>query len=316
MTSPTELDHIAARAAEAAPTLAAARPAERAAWLEAAAAALESARAHLVEVAMRETHLPQARLEGELTRTTFQLNLFAEVVREGSFLDARIDHADPAWGMGPRPDLRRVKVARGPVLVFAASNFPFAFSVAGGDAASALAAGCPVIVKAHEGHPELSRRVAAAVAGALEGAGAPAGSFALIEGREAGITLLKDPRIAAGGFTGSIAGGRALYDVAVSRPVPIPFFAEMGSVNPVVITPAAAAARGGQIAAGLVESMSMGVGQFCTKPGLVFVPAGAGLEELIAAIDLPAPGRQRTGSRTDPFRTGARGAATHPVVGR
>jgi NADP-dependent aldehyde dehydrogenase len=276
----------------------------RASWLGASADGLEAARSELIDIAGRETHLPGGRLDGELARTVFQLRLFAEVVREGSFLGARIDHADPSWGMGPRPDLRRVKRAVGPVLVFAASNFPFAFSVAGGDSASALAAGCPVIVKAHEGHPELSRRTADIVIDAVRAAGAPAGVFGLVEGRETGVDALRDPRIAAGGFTGSITGGRALYDVAVTRPVPIPFYAEMGSVNPVVITAAAVGARSHEVAEGLVGSMTQGVGQFCTKPGVVFVPAGSGFLDAVKQVPLPEVGQMLTERMADRFREG------------
>ena len=183
----------------------------------------------------------------------------------------------------PRPELRRLLVGVGPVAVFSASNFPFAFSVAGGDTASALAAGNPVIVKAHSGHPRLSERTAAIVAEALEAAGAPAGSLALVEGREAGNALVQHPVIQAAGFTGSLGGGRALFDLASGRPDPIPFYGELGSVNPVVITPGALAARGEALAQGLVGSFTLGVGQFCTKPGVVFVPRDGGFEELVAA---------------------------------
>ncbi len=198
---------------------------------------LDAAADELVPIGVRETHLGEPRLRGELRRTTFQLRLFADVVDDGAYLDIRIDHADPDWPMGaPRPDLRRILHPLGPVLVFAASNFPFAFSVAGGDTASALAAGCPVVVKAHPGHPELSAATAAVVQRALADAGAPDGVFGLIFGTDAGVAALRAPQIKAASFTGSIAGGRALFDIASQRPEPIPFYGELGSVNPVFVT--------------------------------------------------------------------------------
>jgi acyl-CoA reductase-like NAD-dependent aldehyde dehydrogenase len=239
------------------------------------ASALDEAAAELIPLAAQETHLGDARLAGELKRTTFQLRLFGRVLRDGAYLDARIDHADPDWPMGaPRPDLRRTLRPLGPVLVFAASNFPFAFSVAGGDTASALAAGNSVILKVHSGHPELSARTGQIVESALRAAGAPDGVFALVRGLEAGGEALRDPRIKAASFTGSIPGGRALMDIAVSRPEPIPFYGELGSNNPVFVTPRAAAARGTKIAEEFIASFTLGAGQFCTKPGLLFVPAG------------------------------------------
>ena len=281
-TTREELDAIARAAASAAPVWRASSAAERASWLRAAADALDAAADELVEIADRETRLGPVRLRGEVGRTTGQLRLFASVVEEGSYLELTIDDAD-ASATPPRPELRRLLVPVGPVAVFSASNFPFAFSVAGGDTASALAAGCPVVVKAHSGHPELSRRTAEIVAAALESAGAPAGSLSLIEGRDAGNALVQHPAIQAAGFTGSLGGGRALFDLANGRPDPIPFYGELGSVNPVVVTPAAVAARGVGLAQGLVTSFTLGVGQFCTKPGVVFIPRGAGFEDLVAA---------------------------------
>ncbi|GAA5156642.1 aldehyde dehydrogenase (NADP(+)) [Amycolatopsis dongchuanensis] len=278
-TEKTELDRILAAAAQAAPQLAETTPAQRAQWLAAVADALDAAGPELVPLAARETHLPEVpRLKGELARTTFQLRLFGEVLRDGAFLGATVDHADPDWPMGPRPDIRRTVVPIGPTLVFAASNFPFAFSVAGGDTASALAAGCPVVLKAHPGHPELSEKTGRIVRDALLAAGAPEGTFDVIFGVEPGVTALKDPRIAAASFTGSVPGGRALFDIAVSRPTPIPFYGELGSVNPVVVTPGAVRERGEQVAKGYVGSFTLGGGQFCTKPGLLFLPEGHGLE--------------------------------------
>jgi NADP-dependent aldehyde dehydrogenase len=231
-TDVTELDRILTAAAKATPKLAESTPAERAGWLAEAADALDAAAEELIPLAARETRLsPTPRLTSELARTTFQLRLFGDVLRDGEFLRAAVDHADPNWPMGPRPDIRRTVVPIGPTLVFAASNFPFAFSVAGGDTASALAAGCPVVLKAHPGHPELSVRTGELLRAALIRAGAPEGVFDVIAGIEPGVTALKDPRIAAAAFTGSVPGGRALFDIAVSRPTPIPFYGELGSVE-------------------------------------------------------------------------------------
>ncbi len=271
----------AAAAAAAAPAVAAASREERARWLEAVADALDAAKGDLVPVAVDESHLPEARLTGEVGRTTGQLRLFAAVLRDGAYLEVIVDHAVPD-ATPPQPELRRMLVPTGPVAVYSASNFPFAFSVAGGDTASALAAGCPVVVKAHSGHPELSRRTAAVVSAALAEAGAPDGTFGLIEGTEAGRVLIQQPTITAGAFTGSLTGGRALFDLASGRPAPIPFYAELGSINPVVVTADAVAADGAALAKGLVGSFTLGAGQFCTKPGVVFVPAGTGFEDLVA----------------------------------
>ncbi|ERK69410.1 NADP-dependent fatty aldehyde dehydrogenase domain protein, partial [Leifsonia aquatica ATCC 14665] len=242
--------------------------AERAGWLEALALELEADRTELVRIAAAETGLSDTRLDGEVTRTASQLRFFAGVVREGGYLEATLDSPDPAL-IPPRPDLRRMLRPLGPVAVYTASNFPFAFSVLGNDTASALAAGCPVVVKAHPGHPELSRRTAEIAQSVL-----PAGMFTLVEGMEAGVALVQHPAITAAGFTGSERGGRALFDLASARPKPIPFYGELGSINPVVVTAAAAAVRGPEIGAGLVASFTRDAGQYCTKPGLVFVPVG------------------------------------------
>lgn len=282
---------ILAAAAAAHARWAATAPQDRAAGLEAAAEALDQAADELVPVAMEEAHLPEGRLRGELKRTTFQLRLFAEELRRGDYLDARIDHADPEWPMGaPRPDLRRSLRPLGPVIVYAASNFPFAFSVAGGDTASALAAGNAVIVKAHPGHPRLSALTGQVVSEALGAAGHDPNLLQVIHGREPGIAILKDSRIKAAGFTGSIPGGLALFQIANSRPEPIPFYGELGSTNPVFVTAAAAAARGPEIVSGFLESMTLGTGQLCTKPGMIFVPAGSGMVEALQAADLPNVG--------------------------
>jgi len=286
-TTTEKLNSIISTAATASELWAATPAAERAAALISIASALDAAASELIPVAREETNLAEGRLKGELQRTTFQLRLFAETLNEGSYLDARIDHADQQWPMGaPRPDLRRQLEPLGPVLVFSASNFPFAFSVAGGDTASALAAGCAVILKAHSGHPKLSEATGDVVRTALAKAGAPEGLFSVIFGTQAGMDALADPLIKAGSFTGSISGGRALFDIASSRPEPIPFYGELGSVNPVFVTRAAAEIRKEEIAAGFTASFTLSAGQFCTKPGVLFVPAGSGLPELIAAQDL------------------------------
>ncbi|GAB2660465.1 aldehyde dehydrogenase (NADP(+)) [Nocardia goodfellowii] len=281
-TTPDQVDRIVTAAAKAALPLSESTPVERARWLRAAADALDAAAGELIPLAVRETHLlEQPRLRSELTRTTFQLRLFADVLTDGEYLRATVDHADPDWPMGPRPDLRRMVVPIGPTLVFAASNFPFTLSVAGHDTAAALAAGCPVVLKAHPGHPELSARTADILVAALTEAGAPQHSFALIFGMDAGVTALRHPEIAAAAFTGSVAGGRALFDIAAARPRPIPFYGELGSLNPVVVTPGAVQARGPEIAAGFVSSFTLGAGQFCTKPGLLLLPEGHGLTDAL-----------------------------------
>ncbi|GAB3533207.1 aldehyde dehydrogenase (NADP(+)) [Arthrobacter tecti] len=291
-TTTDQLEALVSDATSAADAWGATPATTRGEALTTVADALDAAADELVPLAQQETHLAEARLRGELKRTTFQLRLFAEVLSEGSYLDARIDHADPEWPMGaPRPDLRRQLEPLGPVVVFAASNFPFAFSVAGGDTASALAAGCSVILKAHSGHPGLSEATAAVVVGALEKAGAPKGLFAVIYGTQAGRDALLDPRVKAGSFTGSIPGGRALFDLANSRPEPIPFYGELGSVNPTFVTRAAAAARAEEIASGFAGSFTMGAGQFCTKPGVLLVPADSGIAERLSGTELPVPAK-------------------------
>ncbi|TQJ59699.1 NADP-dependent aldehyde dehydrogenase [Arthrobacter sp. SLBN-83] len=290
-TATLSLTELTAAATAAAKIAAAASDAERAGWLNAVADALDANAAELVDIADAETSLGATRLTGEVARTTGQLRLFARVITEGSYLEAIIDHAEPA-ATPPRPDLRRILKPIGPVAVFSASNFPFAFSVAGGDTASALAVGCSVIVKAHSGHLRLSERTAEIVAEALRRAGAPEGLFALVHGREVGTALVQDPAVKAVGFTGSIPGGRALFDLATSRPDPIPFYGELGSLNPVVITAEALQARSAELAAGLAGSFTLGAGQFCTKPGLVFIPAGTDFASEVAEAskDKPALG--------------------------
>lgn len=280
-TTAADLDaalHSASRAAE---QICAQPPVERAHQLRAAADALDAAAEELVELARTESHLSGARLTGELARTTYQLRLFADVAESGEFLHVVLDGADPDFPLGAKPDLRRMVLPLGPVLVFAASNFPFAFSVAGGDTAAALAAGCPVLVKAHPGHPALSRRIADIVGAALRSAGAPDGAFDVVFGFETGTSALRDRRIRAAAFTGSVPAGRALHDIAAARPDPIPFFGELGSLNPVFAAPGAVRARGADIAAGYVTSYCGNAGQLCTKPGLLFLPADHGLGDAL-----------------------------------
>ena len=262
----------AVRAAHATLDALADRP-KRAGLLRAAADAVEARATELIAAADAETALGVPRLTGELARVAYQFRFFADIVDDGAFLGVVIDPPDPS-AVPPRPELRRWKVPIGAVAVFAASNFPFAFSVPGGDTASALAAGCPVVVKAHPDHPRTSELVAETLRAAAEKAGLPADVLNLIHGYQAGIDLVRHPLTAAVGFTGSIPGGRALFDLAAARPSPIPFYGELSSLNPVLITERAAETRADEIAAGLVASYTLGQGQFCTKPGLVLVPAG------------------------------------------
>ena len=258
----------------------------RAAFLERIGDEIAALGDELIVTAMRETGLPRPRLEGERGRTIGQLRLFADVVRRGGWLGLRVDPALPERQPAPRPDLRLRMIPLGPVAVFGASNFPFAFSTAGGDTASALAAGCPVVVKGHPAHPVTGELVAGAVRAALAGCGLPAGIFGHVTGpgNELGAALVGDPRIAAVGFTGSRAGGLALVRLAQDREVPIPVFAEMSSVNPVVLLPEALRARGAALGTAFVGSLTMGAGQFCTNPGLLVAIEGPGLDAFVAAV--------------------------------
>ena len=262
-------------------------PAEaRAAFLDRIAANIEGTD-DLIEVAHIETALPAQRLAGERTRTASQLRMFAALVREGSWVDARIDRALPQRTPLPRPDIRRMLVPLGPVAVFGASNFPLAFSVAGGDTASALAAGCPVVVKAHPAHPATSELAARAVMAAADVSGLPRGVFSLLQStrNELARALVQHPQLKAVGFTGSLRAGRALFDAAAARPEPIPVYAEMGSVNPVFILPGAIAERGAAIADGLKDSVTLGVGQFCTNPGLTIGLGEARFDDLVRQLE-------------------------------
>lgn len=249
---------------------------QRAVFLERIADELVALGDELIVRGHLETGLPQARLLGERGRTVAQLRLFASVAREGSWVDARLDTAQPDRQPVPKPDLRRMLIPIGPVIVFGSSNFPLAFSVAGGDTASALATGNPVIVKAHSGHPGTSELAATAIRRAIDACGLPAGVFSMLHGagKVIGAALVRHPLARAVGFTGSRAAGRALFDIAAARPEPIPVFAEMSSTNPVFILPGALRERTVPLAEGLRTSVTMGVGQFCTKPGLVFALDG------------------------------------------
>ncbi|WP_460888180.1 aldehyde dehydrogenase family protein [Promicromonospora xylanilytica] len=282
-TTPDELDAVLGRASGAADRLAALPRAWRADLLDRLADDLEADRDALVTEADRETALGQDRLRGEITRTAYQLRAFADVVREGAYLEATIDHAGPT-PMGPRPDLRRLLVPLGPVAVYAASNFPFAFSVLGGDTASALAAGNPVVVKAHPGHPATSELVVRLAERAAGECGAPDGTIALVHGFDAGLRLVSHPSVRAAGFTGSLAGGRALADAAAARPAPIPFYGELSSINPVLVTPSGARADAAGYGRGLAASVLQGGGQFCTKPGLLLVPVGEAGDQVVTAL--------------------------------
>lgn len=277
---PNEVDRAANLAAEAFLPYSALAAKKRAEFLRAIAANIEASLDQIVARMPQETGLPEARVRNEAGRTTMQLRLFADVIEDGSWASARIDRADPNRKPAAKPDIRSMWRALGPVAVFGASNFPLAFSVAGGDTASALAAGNPVVVKAHPAHPGTAELVGRAIQKAARDCGLPEGVFSMLfdAGVEVGATLVKHPEIKAVGFTGSLRGGRALMDLAAARPEPIPVFAEMGSTNPVFVLPGALKERGGEIAAGLHTSVTIGVGQFCTKPGLIFLPQFAAAE--------------------------------------
>ena len=246
---------------------------DRAAFLDAIADEIEARAESITDIGTAETGLPEARLQGERGRTTGQLRMFADHIRKGDYLDRRHDKALPDRQPLPRPDLRMIQRPIGPVAVFGASNFPLAFSTAGGDTASALAAGCPVVVKGHPAHPGTGEIVAEAIAAAIDRTGMPKGTFSFIHGdsHEVGQALVQHPLTRAVGFTGSLAGGRALFDLCAARPEPIPFFGELGSVNPMFMLPNAVSARGDQIAEGWAGSLTMGAGQFCTNPGIVVI---------------------------------------------
>ncbi len=295
--SVSSLDHVAAAcsAAEAAFDSFRAIPSEsRALFLEAIGDEIMALGDALLERAVIESGLPLARLTGERGRTVNQLRLFAQVVRADRWRGVRIDPAMPDRQPLPRPDLRMRMIPVGPVAVFGASNFPLAFSTAGGDTASALAAGCPVVVKGHPAHPGTDSMVAEAIVRAAEKTGMPDGVFGHVRGprNELGEALVNDPRIAAVGFTGSRGGGLALCRIAQQRPVPIPVYAEMSSVNPVILLPAALAARGAELGTAFVGSLTLGAGQFCTNPGVVLAIEGEGLEAFIRAASNALSGNE------------------------
>ena len=259
--------------------------ASRAAFLNAIADEIEARAEAITEIGTSETGLPVARLQGERGRTTGQLRLFASHIEAGAYLDKRHDAAQPERQPAPRPEIVMVQQPIGPVAVFGASNFPLAFSVAGGDTAAALAAGCPVVVKGHSAHPGTSEIVAEAIRAAVERCNMPKGVFSLIQGgtRDVGQAVVQHPLIKAVGFTGSLAGGRALFNLCAARPEPIPFFGELGSVNPMFVLPAAAAARGESLGQGWAGSLTMGAGQFCTNPGIAVVVDGPEADGFVAA---------------------------------
>lgn len=302
----------AVRAAEAAfETYGYSSRAERAAFLEAIAEEIDARGDDITEIGSGETGLPKARLVGERGRTVGQLRLFAAHILKGEYLDRRHDPALPDRQPMPRPDLKLMQRPIGPVGVFGASNFPLAFSTAGGDTASALAAGCPVVVKGHEAHPGTAEIVAAAIDAAIKRCGVHPGVFSLVQGgrREVGTALVEHPLIRAVGFTGSLGGGRALFDLCARRPEPIPFFGELGSVNPMFMLPEAMAKRGEAIAKGWVGSLTMGAGQFCTNPGIVVLIAGSEADAFAAAAEqaLGAVGPQTmlTEGMANAYRSGA-----------
>jgi len=285
-TTADEVARVIAAAAGCAPLVASTAPAVRARWLQSVAASLEKHTDELVALAEAETALGEVRLGGELAKAAASLRFYGAVATDGAYLQATIDATST-----PTPlDLRRIRLPVGPVAVFGASNFPFGFGVVGHDTASAIAAGCPAVVKAHPAHPRLSVRLGEIVSAALAESGAPAGVFAVVVGFDAGLALVDAAPIAAVAFTGSQTGGMALVQRAGQRTNPIPVFAEMGTVNPVVVTPAAAHTRIGDVARGFAQSFTMGTGQFCTKPGLLLTPAGSDAARHVAAAltELPA----------------------------
>ena len=289
---PADVDAACAAAEAAFDTYRAIDREARAAFLEKIGEEIMAIGEPLIEAAMRESGLPRARLEGERGRTVGQLKLFAGVVRRGAYLGLRIDPAMPDRQPLPRPDLRLRMIPLGPVAVFGASNFPLAFSTAGGDTASALAAGCPVVVKGHPAHPQTGELVAGAIRRAVAACGLPEGVFGHLTGpsNELGAALVRDPRIQAVGFTGSRGGGLALVQIAQGREVPIPVYAEMSSINPVVLMPEALKARGAALGTASVGSLTMGAAQFCTNPGLLLAIEGEGPDAFVNAAREALPG--------------------------
>ncbi|RKR86557.1 NADP-dependent aldehyde dehydrogenase [Micromonospora pisi] len=282
-TDESRLEAIAGRASRAAQWLSGLGRVGRAEMLDRIAASLESRRVDLVAAAEAETGLSHPRLDQELTRAALQFRMFGDVLRDGAYVEAVIDHAADT-PLGPGPDLRRMLVPLGPVAVFGASNFPFAFSVAGGDTASALAAGCPTVLKAHPSHPLTSHASADAIESAIRGMGGPDGVITIVYGEQAGRSLVRHPAIRAAALTGSVGAARAIQAAIDERPDPIPLYAELSSVNPIVVLPGAAVDRGEQIAEGLFASFTASGGQLCTKPGLAFIPSDPGGEHLVDTL--------------------------------
>ncbi|EER59257.1 Aldehyde Dehydrogenase [Acidovorax delafieldii 2AN] len=319
-TTATQLDALVGSASHAFATFGASPAAIRAALLRGLADALESEREALVALADQETHLGAARLNGELDRTAFQLRGFAAQVEQGAAFAFTDDPAVAGVPPAGHHHLMRVRVPLGPVAMFSASNFPFAFSVLGGDTAAALAAGCPVVVKTHRGHRALSHRVAALAHRVVAAQGLHAGVFGLADGpgNEVGVALVQHPLIAAAAFTGSVRGGLALQKAAQSRPRPIPFYGELGSVNPVVALPAALQAKGTELAQGLAASITMGCGQFCTSPGVIIVPQGAAGDAFVAQLAASLKAASTHAMLTPQIRSGFDAGralwATHPKL--
>ncbi len=281
----------------------------RAGFLETIAEEIEARGEALTAYGTAETGLPEARLNGERGRTCGQLRLFADHIRKTDFLDRRLDAVLPDRAPLPRPDLRMIQRPLGPVGVFGASNFPLAFSTAGGDTAAALAAGCPVVYKGHPGHPATGEIVAQAIAAAIDKTGMSKGTFGFVQSNtnEAGEALVQHPLTRAIGFTGSFRGGKALFDLAMARPEPIPFFGELGAINPVFVLPAASAARAAEIGTGWAGSLTMGVGQFCTNPGVVVIEdadADAFIAGAEAALTQVSPAPMLTGGTAQAYRAG------------
>jgi NADP-dependent aldehyde dehydrogenase len=318
--SDAEVDHAVQLAHAAFATYPQTTGAERARFLRRIATNIEALGDELIARAQAETSLPEPRLRNETARTCNQLRLFAALVEEGSWVDARIDHGDRARQPLPKPDVRSLLRPLGPVVVFGASNFPLAFSVAGGDTASALAAGCPVIVKAHPAHPGTSELVSLAVSGAVRDCDLPEGVFSLLfdAGFEVGAALVKHPLVKAVGFTGSRAGGQALMAVASSRPEPIPFYAEMSSVNPVIILPGALRERSDALASGLHTSVTLGAGQFCTNPGLVLLSDNEDSDAFVSKLGELMAGTAEQTMLTpaihDAYRRGVSARKNHAAV--
>ncbi|MCP1678251.1 aldehyde dehydrogenase (NADP(+)) [Kerstersia gyiorum] len=320
-TGSPELVDRACQAAEAAfPAYAASSRQDRAALLEAIADEIEARGADITAIGSQETGLPEARLNGERGRTTGQLRLFARHILKGEYLDRRLDEAQPERQPQARPEIRMMQRPVGPVAVFGASNFPLAFSVAGGDTAAALAAGCPVVVKGHPAHPGTGEIVAQAILAAIQRTNMPPGIFSLIQdgGPATGAALVQHPLILAVGFTGSQAGGRALFDLCAQRPEPIPFFGELGSVNPMFILPAALHARGAELAQGWAASLTLGAGQFCTNPGIAIVSTGpqgdAFVNTTASALANIGPQTMLTSGIADAYCHGKQRFEQHPAV--